>query len=146
MKISEMVFRTCYDNKRERKQVCFKDSKGLTHQEQKDQCDINNILDKYARTGLINHVNRYEGQYGDVSSIDYQTMQNQVAEVNSMFADLPAKERQRFNNDPAQFLEFVATQTNVDDMRDGVIGNNSPEAPSVTSEGVSGESAEGNKE
>ena len=137
------TFRSAYDGKQERQQVCFKDCKGLTHQEQKDQCDINNILDKYARTGLINHVNRYEGQYGDVSSIDYQTMQNQVAEVNSMFADLPAKERQRFNNDPAQFLEFVATQQNVDDMRDGVIGNNSPEVPLVTSEGDSGESAEG---
>lgn len=145
-KISEIVFRTAYDTGRRRQVTCFEGVQTVTHQEQKETCDINNILEKYARTGLINHVNKYEGQYADVSAIDYQTMQNQVAQVNSMFAELPAKERQRFNNDPQTFLEFVSQQSNIDDMKDGVIGNNSPEASSVTSGDDSGESAEGEKE
>jgi phage internal scaffolding protein len=125
LKISEMVFRTCYDNKRERVQTCFAEDEGCTHQEQKDDCDINNILEKYRRTGVVNHLNKYGEQYGDFTQIDYQTAQNQVATVNSMFADLPAQERARFNNEPQQFLEFIAQQSNIDDMSDGIIGNNS---------------------
>jgi phage internal scaffolding protein len=125
LKISEMVFRTCYDNKRERVQTCFTEDEGCTHQEQKDDCDINNILEKYRRTGVVNHLNKYGEQYGDFTQIDYQTAQNQVATVNSMFADLPAQERARFNNEPQQFLEFIAQQSNIDDMSDGIIGNNS---------------------
>lgn len=125
LKISEMVFRTCYDNKRERVQTCFMEDEGCTHQEQKDDCDINNILEKYRRTGVVNHLNKYGEQYGDFTQIDYQTAQNQVATVNSMFADLPAQERARFNNEPQQFLEFIAQQSNIDDMSDGIIGNNS---------------------
>ena len=125
LKISEMVFRTCYDNKRERVQTCYKDDEGHTHTEQKDDCDINNILEKYRRTGVVNHLNKHGEQYGDFTKIDYQTAQNQVASVNSMFADLPAQERARFNHDPQTFLEFIAHQSNIDDMQDGVIGNNS---------------------
>lgn len=125
LKISEMVFRTCYDNKRERVQTCYKDDEGRTHTEQKDDCDINNILEKYRRTGVVNHLNKHGEQYGDFTKIDYQTAQNQVASVNSMFADLPAQERARFNHNPEQFLEFIAQQSNIDDMKDGIIGNNS---------------------
>lgn len=134
MKISEMVFRTCYDNNRTRVQTCFAEDAGCTHQEHKQECDINHILEKYARTGLVNHVNKYEPQYGDVTSMEFQDMQNKIADVNSMFADLPAKERQRFNHDPAVFLDFVSQQKNVDDMKDGVIGNNSTEGSEVPSE------------
>jgi phage internal scaffolding protein len=134
MKISEMVFRTCYDNNRKRVQTCYAEDRGRTHQEHKQECDINHILEKYARTGLVTHVSKYEPQYGDVTSMEYQDMQNKIADVNSMFADLPAKERQRFNNDPSQFLAFVSDLKNVDDMRDGVIGNNSTEASEVASD------------
>jgi len=137
LKISEMVFRTCYDNKRERVQTCFKNDEGVTHQEQKEQCDINNILEKYRRTGVVNHLNKYGEQYGDFTQIDYQDAQNKVAEVNTMFNELPAQERARFQHDPAQFLEFIAQQSNVDDMKDGVIGNN-PENGSQLAEDSSG--------
>lgn len=145
LKISEMVFRTCYDKNRTRTQTCFKDDEGVTHQEQKDQCDINNILEKYRRTGVVNHVTKYQEQYGDFTSIDYQEAQNKVAQVNSMFAELPAKDRANFNNDPELFLEFVAQQKNIDDMKDGVIGNNS-ESGSQLAEDTSSESSEASKE
>ena len=107
----------------------------LTVQEQKDQTDINKILAKYAKTGVIEHVGKYEGQYGDVSGLDYQTMQNQIAGVNSMFAELPAKERAKFDNDPAKFLDYVSQDNAVSDMSDGSI-DNIDNAPEVSSEAV----------
>ena len=126
------MFNSAY-SERVRKQTCYKDDEGCTHQEQKQQCDINYILEKYRRTGVVNHLNKYQEQYLDVSAIDFQDAQNKVATVNSMFEELPAKDRASFNNDPAQFLEFVATQENRDDMKDGIIGNNSTTGDEVSS-------------
>lgn len=39
---------------------------GLTHQSFIAECDINNIVDVYARTGLVNHLARKKPQYGEV--------------------------------------------------------------------------------
>ena len=36
-----------------------------TRQSFKDECDVNRIVDNYARTGMVNHVPRVEPQYGD---------------------------------------------------------------------------------
>lgn len=37
----------------------------MTHQSFKDECEINNIVDKYTRTGILTHLKRGEPQYGD---------------------------------------------------------------------------------
>ena len=36
-----------------------------TRQSFKDECDVNRIVDTYARTGMVNHVPRVAPQYGD---------------------------------------------------------------------------------
>ena len=38
---------------------------GKTRQSFKDECDINRIVDTYARTGIVNHIPRVAPQYGD---------------------------------------------------------------------------------
>jgi phage internal scaffolding protein len=139
------MFNSAY-SERIRKQTCYKDDEGFTHQEQKQQCDINYILEKYRRTGVVNHLNKYQEQYLDVSAIDFQDAQNKVATVSSMFEELPAQERARFNHDPAQFLEFVATQENRDDMKDGIIGNNSTTGDEVSSSSDVESTPSGDKE
>ena len=80
---------------------------GRTKQSFKDECDINTILSRFQRTGLLEFVNERHAQYGDVSSIDFQDSLNTVIEAQAMFDDLPAAWRKRFNNDPAQLLDFV---------------------------------------
>ena len=39
---------------------------GKTRQSFKDECDINRIVDTYARTGMVNHIVRVAPQYGDI--------------------------------------------------------------------------------
>lgn len=39
--------------------------RGLTRGSFKDECDINRIVDTYARTGIVNHIPRVAPQYGD---------------------------------------------------------------------------------
>ena len=82
------------------------------------QCDVNNIMAKYARTGLVDHVARHQGQYGDFSEIDFHTAMNTVIEAEEMFLTLPAKVRAEFNNDPGAFLTFMDDPSNEDKARE----------------------------
>ncbi len=79
----------------------------LTQQHSKDAADINKIMARYIKTGVIDHVAKYQGQYLDNSDIDYHSSQNIIIKADSMFAELPSNVRREFQNDPATFLKFV---------------------------------------
>lgn len=86
---------------------------GLTKQSFKDECDINNILKKYEKTGILEHRAKYEGQYADVTgTVDYQTALNTVRDAEAAFMSLPASIRTEFENDPHEFLEFAQNPEN----------------------------------
>lgn len=90
-----------------------------TKQAFKDECDINRVMKKYEKTGVITHVNRFSGRYGDfISAPDYQAACNAVLAAQDMFMTLPSKVRARFENDPRAFLEFAQNPDNVDEMRE----------------------------
>lgn len=84
----------------------------------KDECDINNILRKFERGAVLEHLNRHEGRYGDYTELptDYQGCLDQVQAANEMFASLPSKLRARFSNDPGAFLAFVSDSRNAAEM------------------------------
>lgn len=85
----------------------------LTRQEMAADCDINNIMKRYERTGVLDHVSRYQGRYEDVSDAsDYQTALAIVADAQAAFQSLPAQIRERFDNDPGSFLEFAQNPDN----------------------------------
>ena len=82
-----------------------------TQQSFKDETNINNIMAKYQKTGLIDHVNEHGPSYGDQPSAgDYHEAMNRVASTKSMFEELPSSVREDFENDPALFLEYVSDQ------------------------------------
>lgn len=83
----------------------------------RDECDINTIMAKYQKTGLITHVSKYGGQYGDLlNSVDYQTALNKTMEAGEAFQSLPSGIREKFENDPGQFLAFVEDPENEAEM------------------------------
>lgn len=92
-----------------RRRVAIVDAGGptMTKQSFKDECDINNILSQYRRTGVLTHIraNASAGVYTDLpSEVDYQAALHTVMAAADAFDSLPAKVRARFNNDPEQFL------------------------------------------
>lgn len=90
-----------------------------TVQASKDECDVNMIMAKYQRTGLISHVSRYEGKYEDVASaLPYQEALNIVMEADTVFKSLPSSLRSQFNNNPGEFLQFVQNPDNAQAMLD----------------------------
>ena len=118
---------------RKRKQIKF--SKGLTRQEFKDECQIDNIIEKYTKTGILNHVNKYEPQYGEATQHDYKSAMDLVVSAQAMFDDLPAQVRAEFNNDPGDFLDFVSKPENVDKFEDvGLVPKRAKSAPAAPEE------------
>lgn len=109
-------FRCAYDK---HKRYQFKTTgKSRTHQSMSPECDINSIMKKYERTGILEHRNTFEGQYGDFTDApsDYHESMNSVIAANEMFDTLPAKVRRRFHNDPGAFIDFVGNPDNQDEM------------------------------
>ena len=111
-----------------------------TKQSDADNCEINNIMAKYARTGAINHFNKHQGQYGDATGHDFHTAMNIVTDAQEMFDDLPSKLRNKFANSPAEFLDFVQNEENIPQMAELGLLNTSPETPDLQSD-VQGETA-----
>lgn len=87
----------------------------LTQQQFKDECDINKIMDRYLRTGVLSDPLDRRGtpKYGDYAEIgNYMDHMNKVVEANEMFEALPASIRKRFNNNPGDLIEFVMDSNN----------------------------------
>jgi len=101
----------------QRVQITFPDQ-GKTHQSFAPECDVNNIMARYEKTGLIDHVNKHQGQYGNYTGVqDYQTSLDQLLAAQAAFDSLPARIRARFQNSPGEFLRFVSDRENEDEMR-----------------------------
>lgn len=91
--------------------------KSATKQSFKDECDINTILKKYRKSGLLEHVSQYQGKYADLSEpTDYQTALNIVIQATAAFDSLPSNIRKRFANNPGAFLEFADNPDNQEEM------------------------------
>lgn len=90
----------------------------VTKQSHKAECDINNILKQYQRTGIITHVQNARPTYEDLpSSIDFQEAMNTVLEAERAFLALPGKVRAHFDNNPERFLAAFYDPKQVDVLR-----------------------------
>lgn len=88
-----------------------------THQEFKEECDINTIIDRF---GIGNEFTPPDKWIESIDLIDapndYQSVMNQINAAKEQFMSIPAKVRAQFDNDPGQFMAFVADPANVDEM------------------------------
>lgn len=79
----------------------------ITEQSHKDNCDVNKIIKKYSKTGLINHVSQFEASYGDALSMDFKQANDFVIGAQKKFDELPSNIRKRFKNSAYELLEFM---------------------------------------
>lgn len=89
----------------------------MTKQSHAKECDINQIMKKFQKTGVIDHIRKNEGQYGEYDAQEYKQAMDIVAEGQSMFQELPSKARQHFDNDPAKFMETVNSPDGINTLR-----------------------------
>lgn len=87
----------------------------FTEQHHKKECDVNHIIMKYDKSGLITHVQTIEARYGDVTGVDFRKAQDLYLNAQAMFEALPAEIRKRFKNDAGEYLEFMDDESNRDE-------------------------------
>ena len=108
-------FRTAHQP---RVRVQLKTIDSRTEQSHVSDCDINNILSQYIKTGTFNAnlIDKHQKIYGDFSGNDFEEAQNLIAKATSLFEELPSIVRNRFHNSPAQFLDFAGDENNMTEM------------------------------
>ena len=91
------------------------DDASLTQQQFKEEADINTIVDRFMKSGVLpTPVNM--PQYIDYEGVfDYQTAMNAVRSADEQFMRMDAKLRARFNNSPQEFLAFFADPANTEE-------------------------------
>lgn len=103
----------------------------VTKQSHKKECDINNILAQYKKTGIINHISSNQPKYLDLpDSLDYQQSLHVIMQAQESFASLPAVVRNRFNNNPAEFLSAFTDPAQHDYLREHGFLNPKQDEPS----------------
>lgn len=84
----------------------------LTDESFKQECDIDFIISNFVQRGI--NPPEHQVQYGkQYTSDDFINGMNIVAECKSAFEELPAIEKERFNNSVSNFLEFIANPDNL---------------------------------
>lgn len=111
----ELMFRSAY-SPRKRVSITFPEQSKHTKQEFKEECDINNIMAQYLINGILPNMNERAPQYLDVTGYDYQQSMDLIAGAQTLFNELPSGVRLRFENDPAQFLDFCSDEKNRSEM------------------------------
>lgn len=101
-----------------------------THQNFLEEANINTVMGKYRRVGFFENVNVRVPAYADFSTVgEFQDAQNKLVAAREYFESLPARLRNRCDNDPAKLIEFVEDPANIQEMIDlGIIDKPEPQA------------------
>jgi len=104
------------------------EDKSLAQQHLKEETDINNIVQTFTRTGMLpqHSLPPLAEDFQIIKS--FQQAMDLVVEARESFQQMPAEVRNRFQNDPARFVEFCSNPDNKAEMRKW--GLYSPEAAS----------------
>lgn len=95
---------------------CQAANDGRTKQSDGKDVDINTIIKRYTKTGLLDSVREDPAIYADVSQFgDYRSMVDKITLAKNLFMGLPSDIRTRFSNDPALFVSFMGDEKNRDE-------------------------------
>lgn len=109
-------FRTAYGPKLRANTV--NDNPSMVKSEFQKEADINFIIGKFRKTGMVSHLSQHKGDYGTFDTIDFHEAMLTVTAAQEMFETVPADVRKRFGNDPGAFLDFVTDAKNLAEMRE----------------------------
>lgn len=85
----------------------------MTQQHFKEECDVNRIMQRYEETGNWGEQTEVTPQFGDFSTeFEFRNAQDMIIRAREAFGELPSKLRKRFNNDPAELMDFLADENN----------------------------------
>lgn len=110
--------------------IHFDPEKGRTKSEFARECDINHIMARAQKEGVVAHVARFQPEYGDFATFDFQEALDKLREADEMFLELPSAARKHFDNDPAKFLSYVnSDEVDFEMLQSLGLGAQPPQAP-----------------
>ena len=112
----ETQFKTAYGPKLKVQTENNEPSK--TKQNLKDNADINKIIKRYNKTGVLPNLNNLEAVYGEITSQDLQEALDKVDKSYEAFNEVPADIRAKFDNDAGKFIDFATNPQNIERMRE----------------------------
>lgn len=142
--MSKIKIRSAYDadlNDHDTGLICPEPT--LTKQADAAACDVNLIVSRWLKSGGAMDLSQRVGQFLDVSDIpDFHACQSFIASANSLFGSLSSEIREKFDNDPGQFLSFASDPANEEALSsmgiippikpvEGAGHSNSPQATST---------------
>lgn len=95
------------------------DTPSMTRQEFKDECDVNMLMKRYQKTGVLPMfgVDR-QPQYLRLADVpDFHSAMNLLVEAEGAFMRLPAVVRKEFDNDAVRFVEFAELPESIEQLR-----------------------------
>ncbi len=90
-------------------------SESPVQQHFQEESDINSIVGRYDKTGVLASSQGYGGvaKWGDFSNVQtLQQAQDGLIKANEAFMALPSKIRDRFQNDPKKLVDFCSNPEN----------------------------------
>lgn len=76
-------------------------------------CDINNLMKRYEKTGVLEHMQNNPGRYEDLPmGLDYHAALNLAITAKESFDALPGTLRAKFGNDVETFLNSMSDPAN----------------------------------
>lgn len=86
--------------------------KSLTVQDQRDEADINVLVERFGLTGQLPQNVRMP-TYGDFEGVgDYHAALNALKAAEAAFMEMPADVRKRFDNNAGLFVDFCSDPKN----------------------------------
>ena len=74
----------------------------------KEDCDANEIMRRFKRTGMVTHLAKIKGKFADVSDVpDLLEGMERIEEAKDLFLNIPAKIRKKFDNDVSKFYQYL---------------------------------------
>lgn len=110
----------------------YPEGESMTRQEFAEECDINVLMSRYEKTGMLPVNERAPPMYVDFSAVpDFQTGMQLMIDAEEAFMRLPAKVRKEFDNDPLRFVEYAQDGDNLEKLREWGLAEpeKAPDAP-----------------
>lgn len=100
------------------KVMSMPDGASKTRQEFKAECDINTIMAKYRKTGILPQSDRplQYVEFGEVP--DLMSAMNAMIAAEQAFMTLPAHVRREFDNSAIDFVKFAEDKENLPKLRE----------------------------
>lgn len=109
-------FRTQFSKHDSKKYATVNKKPSLTQQNFKDECDINKIINRYEKTGVLPESTKIP-QYLDCSEIpSYDQALQLINDAEQSFMQLDAQVRKKFENDPGKFYNFVTQEATHEEL------------------------------